>query len=190
MSPCGPRLNVPPSDWMTVASCPTSTSVWNPALNFAGSYGLSSTTASALSMKRFWRRSYSRPTMAVPPALWPEYEYDPAAYPVSLKPASAVSRWFTGGGGGSGCLAAVSAGGDAPLWAASPVGATSALSRAASAKRLPYARMELSSMSVLRVGFSDELHQTASGSGWSCPILPPEAVSLRITAEPISCVSG
>src|SRR5213592_4109446 len=109
MSPCGPRLNVPPSDWMTVASCPTSTSVWNPAVNLAGSYGLSSTTASALSMKRFWRRSYSRPTMAVPPALWPEYEYDPAAYPVSLKPASAVSRWFTGGGGGSGCLAAVSA---------------------------------------------------------------------------------
>src|SRR2546426_8478574 len=67
-------------------------------------------------MKRFWRRSYSRPTMAVPPALWPEYEYDPAAKPVSLKPASAVSRWFTGGGGGSAFLA-VSAGGDAPLWA-------------------------------------------------------------------------
>src|SRR5712691_1578728 len=36
----------------------------------------------------------------------------------------------------------------------------------------------------------DEFHQTASGSGWSCPIPPPEAVSLRITAEPISCVSG
>src|SRR5207244_5825101 len=111
MSPCGPRLNVPPSDWITVASCPTSTSVWNPAVNLAGSYGLSSTTASALSMKRFWRRSYSRPTIAVPPALWPEYVYDPAAKPVSLKPASAVSRWLTGGGGGSGSVAVGGRGG-------------------------------------------------------------------------------
>src|SRR3989454_1528724 len=124
MSPWGPRLNVPPSDWMTVASCPTSTSVWNPAVNLAGSYGLSSTTPSALSMKRFWRRSYSRPTMAVPPALCPEYEYDPAAKPVSLKPASAVSRWFTGGDGGSAFLA-VSAGGDDPLWARIIPGAAS-----------------------------------------------------------------
>src|SRR6266576_1952285 len=37
---------------------------------------------------------------------------------------------------------------------------------------------------------SDEFHQTASGSGSSCPIPPVEAVSRRITAEPISCVSG
>src|SRR6266576_3957380 len=138
MSPWGPRLNVPPSDWMTVASCPTSTSVWNPAVNIAGSYGLSSTTPSALSMKRFWRRSYSRPTMVVPPALWPEYEYEPAAKPVSLNPASAVSRWFSGGGS---AFLAVSAGADAPLWAASPAGAMSAPSRAASAERVPYARI-------------------------------------------------
>src|SRR2546422_4415514 len=88
-------------------------------------------------MKRFWRRSSSRPTMAVPPALWPEYEYDPAAYPVSLNPASAVSRWFTGGGGGSAFLA-VSAGADAPLWARSIPGAVSQTpTRAARARRLP-----------------------------------------------------
>src|SRR5256885_8201953 len=113
-----------PPDWITVASWPTSSSVWNPALNFAGSYGLSSTTASALSVKRFCNRSYNRPTIAVPPALWPEYVYDPAAKPVSLKPASAVSRWFTGGGGGSAFLA-VSAGAGGPPWGRSIPGAGS-----------------------------------------------------------------
>src|SRR2546426_9142597 len=50
MSACAPRLN--PFDWISVASWPSSSSVWNPALNFVGSYGLSSTSASALSMKR------------------------------------------------------------------------------------------------------------------------------------------
>src|SRR6266702_2517997 len=45
-------------------------------------------------------------------------------------------------------------------------------------------------MASFRAWRSDELHQTASGSGWSCRIPPPEAVSLRITADPISCVSG
>src|SRR5207253_2197050 len=98
MSPSSPSLN--PVDWITVASWPTSTSVWNPALNFAGSYGLSSTTASAFRVNVFCCRSYSRPTMVVPPTLWPEYEYDPSAKPVSLNPASVVSRWFTGGAGG------------------------------------------------------------------------------------------
>src|ERR1051325_4797618 len=83
---------------MTLASWPTSTSVWKPALSFVGSYGLSSTSASAFSVKVFCCRSYSRPTMVVP-TLWPEYEYDPSANPVSLNPASVVSRWFTGGAG-------------------------------------------------------------------------------------------
>src|SRR5437879_1917150 len=95
-----------PPDWITVASWPTSNSVWNPALNFAGSYGLSSTAASALSVKRFWNRSYNRPTMAVSARLWPEYAYDPCAKPVSLNPAIVVSRWFAGCAGGSGLLAA------------------------------------------------------------------------------------
>src|SRR6267154_399228 len=81
---------------MTLASWPTSTSVWNPALNFAASYGLSSTSASAFRVKAFCCRSYSRPTIVLP-TLWPEYEYDPSAKPVSLNPASVVSRWFTGG---------------------------------------------------------------------------------------------
>src|SRR2546425_422212 len=58
-----PRLN--PLDLIHVASWPSSSSEWNPALNFAGSDGLSSTTTSPLSMKRFCSRSYSRPTMAV-----------------------------------------------------------------------------------------------------------------------------
>src|SRR2546428_12667204 len=116
MSACAPRLN--PFDWISVASWPSSSSVWNPALNFVGSYGLSSTSASALSMKRFCRRSYRRPTIAVSPMLRPEYEYDPSAKPVSLNPANEVSRWFTaaGAGGGAAFFAVVSAGaGGGPL---------------------------------------------------------------------------
>src|SRR5213596_658839 len=107
MSACAPRLN--PFDWISVASWPNNSSVWNPALNFVGSYGLSSTSASALSMKRFCRRSYRRPTIAVSPMLRPEYEYDPSAKPVSLNPANEVSRWFTvaGAGGGSAFLLVV-----------------------------------------------------------------------------------
>src|SRR3989454_12427598 len=107
MSACAPRLN--PFDWISVASWPSSSSVWNPALNFAGSYGLSSTTASALSMKRFCRRSYSRPTIAVSPMLRPEDEYDPPAQPGSLNPANEGSRWVTaaGGRGGAGVLLVV-----------------------------------------------------------------------------------
>src|SRR2546428_12825215 len=103
MSAWAPKSN--PLDLISVASWPNNSSLWNPALNFAGSYGLSSTTARALSMNRFWRRSYSRPTMGGPPALWPEYEDDPAAEPVGLNPARVVSRWVTGGGGGSGFFA-------------------------------------------------------------------------------------
>src|SRR2546430_14776030 len=98
MSACAPRLN--PFDWISVASWPSSSSLWNPALNFVWSYGLSSTSASALSMKRFCRRSYRRPTIAVSPMLRPEYEYDPSAKPVSLNPANEVSRWFTAAGAG------------------------------------------------------------------------------------------
>src|SRR5207237_2512663 len=114
-----------PFDWMTVASWPTSNSVWNPALNFAGSYGLSSTAASALSVNRFWNRSYSRPTIVVSARLWPEYAYDPAANPVSLNPAIVVSRWLTGGAGGSGGLvAAVSLGAEDAPCAYSTPGAT------------------------------------------------------------------
>src|SRR2546422_349435 len=125
MSACAPRLN--PFDWISVASWPNNSSVWNPALNFVGSYGLSSTSASALSMKRFCRRSYRRPTIAVSPMLRPEYEYDPSAKPVSLSPANEVSRWFTaaGAGGGSAFFAVVSAGAGGALCATSAAGARS-----------------------------------------------------------------
>src|SRR5947208_15054398 len=103
---------------MTVASGPRSNSVWNPLVNLAGSYGLSSTAASALSVKRLWNRSYNRPTMAVSARLWPEHAYDPSAKPVSLKLAIVVPRWFTGGGGASaGCFTAVvSAGAEDGPW--------------------------------------------------------------------------
>src|SRR5438445_3861269 len=127
-----------PPDWITVASWPTSSSVWNPALNFAGSYGLSSTTASAFRVNVFCCRSYSRPTMVVPPTLWPEYEYDPSAKPVSLNPASVVSRWFTGGAGGSGCFAAaVSLGAEDAPWAATTPGRASRRERSAALMASP-----------------------------------------------------
>src|SRR5207247_3413691 len=116
-----PQAN--PGDVISVASWPSNSSLWNPALNFAGSYGLSSTRASALSMNRFCSRSYSRPTMLESPTLRPEYEYDPSANPVSLKPASVVSTWFAAAGGGSPVFAAVSAGPGGALWAASHTGA-------------------------------------------------------------------
>src|SRR5207237_3547994 len=111
---------------MTVSSGSTSYSVWNPALNFAGSYGFSITAASALSVNRFWNRSYSRPTIVVSARLWPEYAYDPAANPVSLNPAIVVSRWLTGGVGGSGffCAAVFLGADDAPCAYSTP-GATS-----------------------------------------------------------------
>src|SRR5438552_8373261 len=123
---CGTSASAPksnPGDLISVASWPSNSSLWNPALNFAGSYGLSSTRASALSMKRFCSRSYSRPTMLESPTLRPEYEYDPSANPVSLKPATVVSRWLTGGGAGSVFLLVVSAGADGALCAASQTGA-------------------------------------------------------------------
>src|SRR2546428_592221 len=84
MSACAPRLN--PFDWISVASWPSSSSVWNPALNFVGSYGLSSTSASALSMKRFCRRSYNRPPTAVSPMLRPGDQDHPPAKTGSLNP--------------------------------------------------------------------------------------------------------
>ena len=87
---------------------------------------MSSTAASALSVNRFWNRSYSRPTIVVSARLWPEYAYDPVANPVSLNPAIVVSRWLTGGVGGSGFLAAaVSFGADDAPCAYSTPGATS-----------------------------------------------------------------
>src|SRR5438094_9309008 len=52
-------------------------------------------------------------SIAVSPRLRPEYAYDPSAKPVSLNPASAVSRWLTAAGaGGSGFGGALSAGAD------------------------------------------------------------------------------
>src|SRR5690348_10816817 len=70
-------------------------------------------------MKRFCRRSYSRPMMALSPIEWPEYEYEPVAYPDSLNPASAVSTLLVVGAGAAAGLAVVSAAGGPPLWAAS-----------------------------------------------------------------------
>src|SRR5260370_36062631 len=87
---------------MSLEFCPIRSSVWNPALNFVGSYGLSSTTASALSMNWFWNRSYRRPTMAVSPLERPEEAYDPSAKPVSLIPGIDGSRRFHGAGGAGG----------------------------------------------------------------------------------------
>src|SRR2546428_11833445 len=100
MSAWAPKSN--PLDLISVASWPNNSSLWNPALNFAGSYGLSSTTASALSMKRFWRRSYNPLTIAGWALLFPQYADETAAPPGSVHPARVASRSVTGGGGGAG----------------------------------------------------------------------------------------
>jgi len=64
---------------------------------------------------------------------------------------------------GSGAWPPCPAGGDAPLLGPPALaGAMSALSSAASAKRLTNARMELSSMSVLRIGRVEARRCTAS----------------------------
>src|SRR2546430_4649659 len=47
-----------PVDWMTLASWPPSTPVWNPALNFARSYDLSSTKPSAVRVEGVCCPSY------------------------------------------------------------------------------------------------------------------------------------